>query len=79
MATDQIIIYQTTDGITNVDVTLVKDTVWLTLNQLSHLFGRDKSVISRHLKKIYEEGELDQDLNCCKKCNSSNLRQKACR
>ncbi|HEX7356567.1 MAG TPA: RhuM family protein [Ignavibacteriaceae bacterium] len=66
MTTDQIIIYKTTDGVTNVDVTLDKDTVWLNLNQLSHLFGRDKSVISRHLRKIYEEGELDRDSTVAK-------------
>lgn len=66
MTSDQIIIYQTTDGVTNVDVTLDKDTLWLTLNDLSHLFGRDKSVISRHIKKIYEEGELDRDSTVAK-------------
>ena len=76
MTNDQIIIYQTTDGITNVDVTLDKDTLWLTLNDLSHLFGRDKSVISRHIKKIYEEGELDRDSTVAK---NANRRQKACR
>ena len=37
------------------------DTVWLNLNQISYLFERDKSVISRHLRKIYESSELERD------------------
>ena len=40
-------------------VLVEKEAVWLTLNQLSDLFERDKSVISRHLKKVFEESELD--------------------
>lgn len=55
---NEILIYQTEDGKTRVDVRLDNDTVWLNLNQLANLFQRDKSVISKHIKKIYEEGEL---------------------
>jgi hypothetical protein len=45
-------------GETQIDVKFENDTVWLNLNQIAELFGRDKSVISRHLKKIYSEEEL---------------------
>ncbi|MDN5283935.1 MAG: cytochrome biosis protein CycH [Mucilaginibacter sp.] len=60
MTNNQIIIYQATDGTSTVDVRLQDNTLWLTLNQLTELFERDKSVISRHLRNIYEEGELDR-------------------
>lgn len=56
----EIIIYKTVDNETQIDVIFEKDTVWLTLNQISDLFGRDKSVISRHIKNIYGEGELSK-------------------
>ncbi len=59
MQTGEIVIYQTEDGHTSIDVKLENETVWLSLNQISDLFGKDKSVISRHLKNIYSEGELD--------------------
>ena len=55
-----LIIYTTEDGLTNVDVTFDNDTVWLTLDQMSVLFDRNKSTISRHIKNIFEEGELDR-------------------
>jgi prophage maintenance system killer protein len=61
MTNDQIIIYQTPDGETSLDVKLDNDTVWLSLNQLAALFERDKSVISRHLKNIFTEDELDRN------------------
>ena len=54
----EIIIYQTSDGMIKIDVLIHEETVWLSLNQMSTLFGRDKSVISRHIKNIFEEGEL---------------------
>lgn len=53
-----IIIYKTEDGKTEIEVNLEKDTVWLSLNQISTLFERDKSVISRHIKNIFSENEL---------------------
>ena len=53
-------IYQV-DGNTEISVTVEKETVWLNLNQIVQLFDRDKSVISRHLKNIFEEGELNRD------------------
>ena len=54
----ELMMYTTVDGITKIDVTFVDDTVWLSLDQMSELFQRDKSTVSRHIKKIFEEGEL---------------------
>ena len=57
----ELIIYTTEDGLTKVDVTFDNDTVWLSLDQMSMLFQRDKSTISRHIKNIFDEGELEQN------------------
>lgn len=54
----EIVIYNTPENLTQIEVTFDNETVWLSLNQISELFGRDKSAISRHLKKIYNESEL---------------------
>lgn len=54
----EILIYQTEDGLTKIDVNMQDETVWLSLEQISELFERDKSTISRHIKNIFEEGEL---------------------
>lgn len=51
-------IYLTEDGLTKIDVNMKGETVWLCLEQLSDLFQRDKSTISRHIKNIFDEGEL---------------------
>ena len=56
----EIVIYQMEDGQTYLEVNLVEDTVWLSLNHMVALFDRDKSVISRHIKNIFREGELDK-------------------
>lgn len=61
MHTGEILIYQTEDGQTSIDVKLDVDTVWLNLDQISVLFGRDKSGVSRHISKIFKENELDRD------------------
>ena len=54
----EIIIYQTQDGQATLHVSLRDESVWLSLDQMAVLFGRDKSTISRHVKNIFEEGEL---------------------
>ena len=72
MNTGEIILYQSPDGATAIDVKLEQETVWLSLNQMAELFDRDKSVISRHISKIYAEKELDYDSTVAKKCNSSD-------
>ena len=56
-----IVIYQTEDGNTKIHVRFEDETVWLTLDQLSSLFQRDKSTISRHIKIVFNEGELERD------------------
>ncbi len=56
----EIILYQTADGKANIDVKLENETVWLTKEQMSILFDRDRTVISRHIKNIFEEKELDE-------------------
>ncbi len=57
----EMIIYQTEDGLTKVNVTFDADTVWLSLDQMAELFQRDKSVVSRHIRNIFSEGELIRD------------------
>ncbi|MCL2135531.1 MAG: virulence RhuM family protein [Candidatus Bathyarchaeota archaeon] len=59
----EIIIYQTQDGKVNVDCRLAGDTLWLTQAQIATLFSRDISVVSRHIKNIFAESELDQKSN----------------
>ncbi len=59
-------IYTSLDGSTQIEVQFEGDTFWLNLNQISALFERDKSVISRHLKNIYQEGELDRESTVAK-------------
>jgi prophage maintenance system killer protein len=56
----EILIYQTEDGKAALEVRLDHETVWLSLNQMAELFGRDKSVISRHLKNIFSTNELNK-------------------
>lgn len=57
----EIVIYQTEDGITKLSVNLQDETVWLSLDQMAELFQRDKSTISRHIKNVFEEGELQRN------------------
>ncbi|MGE3921257.1 MAG: virulence RhuM family protein [Gammaproteobacteria bacterium] len=57
----EVVIYKAKDGHIELSVNLTDDTVWLTLNQISDLFARDKSVISRHLTNIFKGQELDKD------------------
>lgn len=59
----ELIIYQTEDGKTKIDVRMDSETVWLTRQQMSELFDRDISVIGRHIRNIFEEGELQEISN----------------
>ena len=63
---DKIIIYQTDDGQTAIDVRLENETVWLTLDLMARLFERDKSVVSRHIRNVYREGELERGATVAK-------------
>lgn len=56
-----ILLYQTEDGQTKIEVTLANDTVWLTADQMAELFQRNKSTISRHIMNVFESGELKPD------------------
>ena len=58
----EIIIYQTPDGASNLDVRLENETIWLTQAQMVTLFDRDQSVISKHIRNIFKEGELQEDV-----------------
>lgn len=62
MNANEIIIYTTDDGTTKVETTFDGDTVWLSLDQMAELFQRDKSTISRHIKNIFSESELQKEL-----------------
>jgi hypothetical protein len=57
--TGQLVLYRTEDGRTHINVHLIQQSVWLTLNQIADLFQRDKSVISKHIKNIFDTGELN--------------------
>ena len=60
---NQIIIYQTEDGQTQVDVRMENDTVWLTANQMAMLFERDEKTIRKHINNVFSEGELEKENN----------------
>lgn len=58
----QILLYQTPDGESRIEVRLQGETVWLSLEQMAELFQRNKSTICRHIKNVFEEGELDKEV-----------------
>lgn len=60
MENNQIIIYQTPDGETSIDVTLDQDTVWLSHNQMAELFQSSKQNVSLHINNIFKEAELEK-------------------
>jgi prophage maintenance system killer protein/prophage antirepressor-like protein len=62
----EIVIYTTKNGHIQLDVSLIDETVWLSINQMVTLFGRDKSVISRHLTNIFKTNELDKESTVAK-------------
>ena len=59
----EMIIYQTEDGTTKIDVYFQGDNAWLSKAQMAELFRRDRSVISRHVRNVFDEGELDEKSN----------------
>jgi predicted nuclease of restriction endonuclease-like (RecB) superfamily len=61
MKGSEIVIYQSEEGSTKIDVRMEDETVWLSLDQMADLFQRDKSTISRHIKNIFEEAEVRQE------------------
>ena len=76
MNKSNIIMYTTEDGLTKIETTFEEDTVWLSIDQMAELFQRDKSTISRHIKNIFLEGELQREAAVAKfattemRCNS---------
>ncbi|MBI4023428.1 MAG: virulence RhuM family protein [Verrucomicrobia bacterium] len=62
----EFLLYQTEDGRTKLEVRFKNETVWLSLNQLAELFQRDKSVISRHINNVFDEGELRREATVAK-------------
>lgn len=63
----EVLVYEAPDGGARVEVKLDRDTVWLRQEQMSQLFGRERSVITKHIRNVFAEGELDE------KCNVQNL------
>ena len=66
MEQNKIVIYQTEDGQTQIDVRLENDTVWLTQAQMADLFQKDRTVITRHINNIYRVDELEREVTCAK-------------
>ena len=60
---DKMLIYQSEDGKIKIDVRFENETVWLSQAQMCELFGRERSVITKHIRNIFEEGELDEKSN----------------
>ncbi|MDR1591505.1 MAG: cell filamentation protein Fic, partial [Prevotellaceae bacterium] len=58
----QIVIYQTEDGQTKLEVRLENETVWLTQAQMGQLFGKGRTTITEHIRNIFAEGELQEDV-----------------
>ena len=61
-----ILVYEVPGGEVRVDVRLDRETVWLTKQQMAELFGRDRSVVTRHIRNVFSEGEVDPKATCAK-------------
>ncbi len=59
----QLVIYKAPDGTMSIDVTVQNETVWLSQGQMAELFGKDQSVIARHISNVFKEGELERESN----------------
>lgn len=71
----EIVIYKSSDGETQIDVQFEEETFWLNLNQIARLFDKDKSVISRHLKNIFETEELNRNAVVAKNATTATDRK----
>ena len=60
----ELVVHEAPDGAVRVDVRLDRETVWLTQQQMAELFGRDRSVVARHIRNVFREGELDPRATC---------------
>jgi len=63
MADSEILLYQTEDGQTKIDVRLEDETVWLSQAQMGELFQKERSVITKHINNVFKEGELEEKSN----------------
>ena len=61
MQESNLLMYTTEDGLTKIEATFVNDTVWLSMEQMAELFQRDRSVIGKHIRNIFKEGELKKE------------------
>lgn len=61
MQQSNLLMYTTEDGLTKLEATFVNDTVWLSVEQMAELFQRDRSVIGKHIRNIFKEGELKKN------------------
>lgn len=68
---ESIVVYKSNDGVVQLEVQVANETVWLTLDQMSELFQRNKSTISRHIKNIFECGELQEQLVVAKNATTT--------
>ena len=62
----EVLVYEAADGTVRVDVRVQGDTVWLRQDQMSQLFGRERSVITKHVRNVFREGELETEATCAK-------------
>ena len=62
----QVLVYEAPDGTARVDVRLDHETVWLTQEQMSQLFGRERSVITKHVRNVFRDGEFEPEATCAK-------------
>ena len=67
----EVVLFEAQDGQIRLDVLLERESVWLTLNQMTDLFGRDKSVISRHLRNVFASGELERAATVAKNATAA--------
>ena len=67
----EVVLFEAQDGQIRLDVLLERESVWLTLNQMTDLFGRDKSVRSRHLRNVFSSGELEREAAVAKNATTA--------
>ena len=72
-----VVLYTAPDGTTQLDVKLENETVWLSVEQMAMLFGRDRTVIGRHIRNIYKEGELEENLVSAKFAHTKDYGRRA--
>ena len=75
MEENKIVIYQTEDGQTQIDVRLENDTVWLNVSQMSALFDKEESNVRRHILNVFREGELERDENNVQKIHVNGVKK----